>query len=148
MAGCASPAGTVGVVAVGNLASNARRSPPSIMALDIPVFRAASGSSSLSLARPLAIPVLPFDNVQPDTDIEGRTGAAFGVPLASIRFDPGAATLMGQLARSELLAAGHTVVDRAQNSAITGTVRAFEILFPFMPLPTCPAKPAPRAASC
>lgn len=127
MTGCATPAGTTGVVAVGNLANNARKTPPGFVAVDIPLPMAASSGSSLSLARPTAIRVLPLDDDRPDTDVEGSTVAAFGLPLARIRFDPGPATLLGQVLRSEILAAGHAVVDRAHSTTLKGSLRAFEV---------------------
>lgn len=124
---CATPGGTVAVVAVGNLTkNNAHTRPIAVVTVGIPKHSTSSGSSTLSSIPPAIIRVLPFNDDRKDIDIEGKATAAFGVRMGHIRFEPSPATLLGQVIISEVKAAGHTVTDSAEGTQITGAVLEFE----------------------
>lgn len=124
---CATPGGTVAVVAVGNLTrDSAHTRPIAAVTVGIPKHSASSGSSTLSSIPPAIVRVLPFNDDRKDIDIEGKATAAFGVPMRHIRFEPSPATLLGQAIISEIKAAGHTVTDGAEGTQITGAVLEFE----------------------
>jgi uncharacterized lipoprotein YajG len=124
---CATPGGTVAVVAVGNLTkNNAHTLPVAVVTVGIPKHSASSGSSTLSSIPPAIVRVLPFNDDRKDLDIEGTATAAFGVPMGHIRFEPSPTTLLGQAIISEIKAAGHTVTDGAEGTQITGAVLEFE----------------------
>lgn len=124
---CATPGGTVAVVAVGNVTkNNARTLPVSVVTVGIPKHSASSGSSTLSSIPPAIVRVLPFNDDRRDLDIEGKSTAAFGVPMGNIRFEPSPATLLGQAVISEIKAAGHTVTEGVDGTQITGAIVEFE----------------------
>jgi hypothetical protein len=124
---CATPGGTVAVVAVGNVTkNNAHTLPIAVVTVGIPKHSASSGSSKLSSIPPAIVRVLPFNDDRKDLDIEGKSTAAFGVPMGNIRFEPSPATLLGQAVISEIKAAGHTVTEGVDGTQITGAVVEFE----------------------
>ena len=127
LSACASPGGTVAVVAAGNLTrNNAPTLSAAVRTVGIPKHSASTGGSSLSSIPPVLVQLLPFNDDRADQDTEGTATAAFGVPMGRIRFDPSPATLLGQVVRTEIAVAGHTVRDDTQGTQITGSVRAFE----------------------
>lgn len=124
---CASPGGTMGVVAVGNLVrNNAPRLADNTITVGIQDHDAPAGASRLSSIPPVVLRLLPFNDNRAELDREGLVTAAFGVPMGQIRFDPGPATLLGQSLRAELKAAGHSVTDSAGTPQVTGSIVAFE----------------------
>lgn len=124
---CATPGGTAGVVAVGNLTrNNAPTLSAAVVTIGIPKHGASSVSSTLSSVPPAIVRVLPFNDERKDQDVEGAATAAFGVPMGKIRFEPSPATLFGQATISEIKAAGHSVTDGAEGMQITGAVLEFE----------------------
>lgn len=124
---CATPGGTVAVVAVGNVTkNNAHTLPATIVTVGIPKHSASSGNSTLSSIPPATVRVLPLNDDRKNIDIEGMATAAFGVPTGRIRFEPSPATLLGQAISSEMKAAGHTVTDSAEGAQITGSILEFE----------------------
>ena len=125
---CATPGGTVAVVAVGNLTrDSAHTKPIPVVTVGIPRHSASSGSSTLSSIPPAIVRVLPFNDDRKDIDIEGRRTATFGVPMGHIRFEPSPATLLGQVIISEIKAAGHTVTDSAEGTQVAGAVLDFKV---------------------
>lgn len=125
---CATPGGTVAVVAVGNLTrDSAHTLPIPVVTVGIPRHSASTGSSALSSIRPAPIRVLPFNDDRKDIDIEGKATAAFGVPMGHIRFEPSPATLLGQVIISEIKAAGHAVTDSTEGTQIAGAVLDFKV---------------------
>ena len=124
---CATPGGTVAVVAVGNVTkNNAHTLSMAVIPVGIPKHGASSGSSALSSIPPATVRVLPINDDRQDLDMEGTATAAFGVPMGRIRFTPGPATLLGQAISAEIKAAGHTVTESAEGAQITGAVLEFE----------------------
>ncbi len=124
---CATPAGTVAVVAAGNVTrNNARTLPVATVTVGVPRHSASPASSTLSAIAPVAVQMLPFNDDRTDLDVEGRSTAAFGVPMGKIRFEPSPASLLGQAIVSELQAAGHTVTDRANSAQVAGAIVEFE----------------------
>jgi uncharacterized lipoprotein YajG len=124
---CANPGGTVAVVAVGNLAQpNSPKRPAPLVTVGIPKHSASPGSSTLSSIPAATLRVLPFNDDRKDTNTEGKSTAAFGVPMGQIRFEPSPATLLGQAIISEIKAAGHAVTDSAEGAQITGAILEFE----------------------
>lgn len=124
---CATPGGTVAVVAVGNVTkNNAHLIGSAVKTIAIPKHRAPSGRSALSSIAPANVQVLPLDDDRRDIDVEGTVTAALGVPMGRLRFDPGPTTLLGQAIVSEVVAAGHTVTDGGEGMQITGSVLEFE----------------------
>ena len=127
LSACGGPGGTVAAVAVGNVTrNNAPAMSAAVLTVGIPLHSASSSSSGLSSVPPVVLQLLPFDDARADQDTEGTATAAFGVPMGRIRFEPSPATLMGQVIRAELSAAGHTVTDDTQRAQVSGSVRAFE----------------------
>ncbi len=124
---CASSAGTVGVVAVGNLTrNNAHTLSAVVVKVAIPKHSASSGSSTLSSIPSAVVRVLPLNDDRKDLDNEGKSTAAFGVPMGQIRFDPSPATLLGRAIASEFKAAGHQVTDSPDGTQINAAVLEFE----------------------
>lgn len=125
---CGTPGGTVGVVAVGNVArNNAAAIRSTAVTVGLPKHEAPTGSSALSSIPPAIVRVLPFNDERNDQDVEGRTTAAFGVPMGHIRFEPGPATRLGQALVSELRSAGHAVTEGAGGAQVAGAVAQFEM---------------------
>ena len=116
------------VVGAGNvIKNNAQSFPVAIETVAIPKHSVPSGRSKLSAIPPVAVRVLPFNDNRKDIDLEGRTKAAFGVPMANIRFAPSPSTLLGQVIISEFKAAGHTLTDSVAAAQITGAVVEFDV---------------------
>ena len=109
LSACASPGGTVAVVAAGNLTrNNAPTLSAAVRTVGIPKHSASTGGSSLSSIPPVLVQLLPFNDDRADQDTEGTATAAFGVPMGRIRFDPSPATLLGQVVRTEIAVARGT----------------------------------------
>lgn len=124
---CATPGGTVGVVAVGNVVkNNAPTLSAAVVNVGIPRHSASSVSSTLSSIPPARVRVLAFNDERKDPDMDGVSTAAFGVPMGRIRFAPSPATLFGQATIAEIKAAGHSVTDGAEDAQVTGAVLEFE----------------------